>query len=372
MPGQKIKILHLVKSLGRGGAETLLVETAKLHDRQKVELHVIYFLPWKNQLVHELESLGVKVTNLPVSNNIQLISRFRIVESYMLNHDINILHCHLPWAGFLGRLIYKRTKISVIYSEHNKQERYHFITRFVNRFTFNFQSQVIAVSHDVRHSILKNIPVEIPVATISNGVDTDLYSQNDEIREEKRLMLGFSEKELVIGTVAVFRKQKCLLNWLDVFASLYEKHKNIRGVMVGDGPMMVEIKAHIKKLGLTSVVHLPGMQSKSADWYNIMDIFMISSEFEGLPLVLLEAMSSEKPVVTTNAGGIKEVVINKETGYLLEFGDWSGMTKAVDELIRNPELRLAMGQSGRQRVINEFSLLNMVRSLENLYQQNAN
>lgn len=371
MPGQKIKILHLIKSLGRGGAETLLVETAKFHDLTKLEIHVIYFLPWKNQLVAALHDLGVKVTNIPASNNLQLIRSCQAVENYIHTHSIDLIHCHLPWAGFLGRRIFKRSGLPVIYTEHNKQERYHIFTRLINRFTFNNQSQVIAVSNDVRHSILKSIPVEIPVTTVSNGVDTELYKKDDSINVQKRASLGIASDEVVIGTLAVFRKQKCLHHWLDVFAELYARNNKIRGVIVGDGPLRHELEFQIKNLGLTNIVITPGMQTNASDWYNVMDIFMITSEFEGLPLALLEAMASEKPIVSTNAGGIKEAVVQSETGFLFNFGEWNGMADSVDRLINNPGLRSKMGQAGRQRVINNYSLLNMVNSLENIYQQHV-
>jgi glycosyltransferase involved in cell wall biosynthesis len=367
MPGQKIKILHLIKSLGRGGAETLLVQTAKFHDLEKFELHVIYFLPWKNQLVAELQQAGVHVLNIPARNNLRIIRSFKLVEKYIQTHQINLLHCHLPWAGFLGRLIHFRTQIPTLYTEHNKQERYHFLTRLLNKITFNHQTKVVAVSEDVRNSILKNIPVEIPVVTISNGIDTVHYHKNLKNGNIIRVSLGISPDALVLGTLAVFRKQKCLLKWLDVFAALYDGNPNLRGIMVGDGPLMNEILAYRKKLGLEEVVFLPGMKSNAADWYNAMDIFMISSEFEGLPLALLEAMATEKPVVSTNAGGIGEVLQHTETGYLVNFGDWSGLMNAAQSLIDDKSLCASMGMAGRLRIMDAYSLKQMVSSLEIIY-----
>lgn len=367
MPGQKIKILHLIKSLGRGGAETLLVQTAKFHDLEKFELHVIYFLPWKNQLVAELQKAGVHVLNIPAHNNLCIIRSFKLVENYIQTHQINLLHCHLPWAGFLGRLIHFRIQIPTLYTEHNKQERYHFFTRLLNKITFNHQTKVVAVSEDVRNSILKNIPVEIPVVTISNGIDTIHYHKNPNSGNVIRESLGISPDAVVLGTLAVFRKQKCLLKWLDVFAALYDGNPNLRGIMVGDGPLMNDIENYRRKLDLEEVVFLPGMKKNAADWYNTMDIFMISSEFEGLPLALLEAMSTEKPVVSTNAGGIGEVLQHNKTGYLVNFGDWFGLINAAQALIDDKSLCSSMGMAGRLRIMDAYSLKQMVSSLEIIY-----
>jgi glycosyltransferase involved in cell wall biosynthesis len=367
MPGPPIKILHVIKSLGRGGAETLLVETAKIHDRSRFELHVIYFLPWKDQLVEPLRKEGVRVSNIPATNNFSIITKFKDVEHYITRHQIDLLHCHLPWAGFLGRIIFLRTAIPVIYTEHNKQERYHLFTKILNRFTFNWQLQAIAVSDDVRQSILSNIDVDIPVTTIANGVNTTHFSNNREVGNLLRESLGIKKDAVVIGTLAVFRKQKCLLNWLDVFAKLYAANNNLRAILVGDGPMLETLVTHRDSLGLKDVVLMPGMQTNAADWYNVMDVFMISSEFEGLPLAMLEAMASEKPVVSTLAGGIGEVVGHGETGFLVPFGDWEGLEKYVQLLINDELLRETVGGKGRSRIVENFSLTQMVSSLESIY-----
>ena len=115
-----------------------------------------------------------------------------------------------------------------------------------------------------------------------------------------------------------------------------------------------------------SVVNVPGM-SAGLSMDNAMDIFMISSEFEGLPLALLEAMSTEKPVVSTNAGGIGEVLQHTETGYLVNFGDWSGLMNAAQSLIDDKSLCDSMGMAGRLRIMDAYSLKQMVTSLEIIY-----
>ena len=180
------KILHIIKSLGRGGAEVLLQETLKLHNQEEFEFHFIYFLPWKNQMVDGIENAGGKVTLFRAKNNIQILLQIFRVIRYIKQNKIELLHCHLPWAGFLGRLIYKLINIPVLYTEHNKQERYHFITRTLNKITFNWQSKVIAVSDDVFHSIQSAICPKIDVVTILNGVNTNFYKRDQNLGLQKR------------------------------------------------------------------------------------------------------------------------------------------------------------------------------------------
>ena len=152
-----IKILHIVKSLDRGGAEILLLETLKLHNKEAYEFFYVYFLSWKNKLVKEIEEQSGTVINLSSKNNIQIFFQILKVRNFIKKNNFQIIHCHLPWTGIVGRIVGKISNIPVIYSEHNKQERYHFITRLLNKATYNWQNLAIAVSEDVKNSIHKNI-----------------------------------------------------------------------------------------------------------------------------------------------------------------------------------------------------------------------
>src|SRR5947199_308355 len=120
-----VKVLHIIKSLGRGGAEMLLPETLKLHNQQHFEFHYIYFLPWKDQMVNGIVAVGGKVTCLAASNNIKLMFKAGQVVRYVHEHKIEIIHAHLPWAGVVARLAGRLAGVPVVYTEHNKQERYH-------------------------------------------------------------------------------------------------------------------------------------------------------------------------------------------------------------------------------------------------------
>lgn len=102
----KVKVLHIIKSLGRGGAETLLQETLKKHDKEKYEFHYIYFLPWKNQMVDTITKEGGIVNLFSSKNNIIILLQIFKILKYIKVNNIEIIHCHLPWAGFVGRMVF--------------------------------------------------------------------------------------------------------------------------------------------------------------------------------------------------------------------------------------------------------------------------
>ncbi len=364
---QKIKILHIIKSLGRGGAEMLLPETLKIHDTSKFEFHTIYFLPWKNQMVEAIESAGGKVTCFSASNNIKLLQQYSKVSEYCKTNEIDLIHCHLPWAGFLGRLIFAKTKIPVVYTEHNMQDRYHIATKRINKLTFNSQSLALGVSEDVSNSIRKNINPKIPVRTLLNGANTDSFLREPQLDARIKVELGIPENALVIGNVAVFRFQKRLIEWLQVFKTIETKNPNVYGIIVGAGPLEEQIKAELIKLELEEKVFFPGLKTDVKPYFSAMDIFMMSSSFEGLPIALLEAMSMECAIVSTDAGGIKEVIRDKQDGLTCTVEEWEELSDLCQILIDDPEKLQEFKKAARERAVNSFSLKRMVDSLEEIY-----
>ncbi|MEO5967789.1 MAG: glycosyltransferase [Ferruginibacter sp.] len=364
-----IKVLHIIKSLGRGGAEMLLQETLKYHNKQEFEFHYLYFLPWKDQMVAGIKKNGGIINNFPAKNNIYIMLQVPKIIKYIKQNKIQLIHCHLPWAGFVGRIIYKLTGIPVVYSEHNKQERYHSITKVLNKFTFNWQTKAIAVSGDVAESIGKNIHPKIPVQTILNGVATDFFLRDEQAAKELKIKYNIDPNAFIIGTIAVFRFQKRIKEWITVFKSLEQKYPGIRGIIVGDGQLKDELLSFIKEQGMEEKIVVPGLQTEVKPWLSSMDIFMMSSLFEGLPIALLEAMSMECAVVCTDAGGIPELIRSGEDGFLVPVDEWQKLELPVSNLIENRDELNKFKFSARRRVIESFSIKNMVEETEKMYKE---
>ncbi len=364
-----MKVLHIIKSLGRGGAEMLLQETLLQHNKNDFEFHYIYFLPWKNQMVAGIENAGGKVINLSAKDNIRIMLKAEQIIKYIRQHNIDVVHCHLPWAGFVGRYIFSRTKVPVLYTEHNKQERYHNITKVLNKISFNKQTAVIAVSNDVAESIEKNIHPSIPVHTILNGVNVDHFKKDVDSGWEMRKQLGIAENTILIGTIAVFRFQKRLKEWILLMKEVCRNFPDVMGCMVGDGILNPEIRQFLKEQDMESKILMPGLQTNVLPYLSAMDIYLMTSEFEGLPIALLEAMSMECAIVTTDAGGIKELIRDKEDGFTMPVSEWKELYQPLSNLINNPSEIKIWGAKARRRVEESFSIKTMVAQTEKLYRQ---
>jgi L-malate glycosyltransferase len=365
----KIKVLHIIKSLGRGGAEMLLPETLKLHDQLTFEFHYVYFLPWKNQMVESILKNGGQVLCFPANNNLQLILKIRQVARYVKDNKIQLIHAHLPWAGILARIVGKMCGIPVLYTEHNKLERYHPGTRIMNLLTMDLLSMVIAVSADVSESIRHYRPrLKTPVRTILNGVNTGYFDRSliDGVAIRNRFSIPAGAP--IVGTVAVFRFQKRLDLWMELAVKILHQVENAHFIIVGDGPLKNELMKKRDALGLSDRIHMPGLETEVRPYLAAFDVYMMSSVFEGLPVALLEAMSMQCPVVATNAGGIKEVIRHEVDGFTCVIEQPEKLVGYACTLLADQGLRAAYGEQARKRVQRVFSMENMVKKLEEAYQ----
>jgi glycosyltransferase involved in cell wall biosynthesis len=171
----------------------------------------------------------------------------------------------------------------------------------------------------------------------------------------------------LVGTVAVFRTQKRLDQWLVAARLLAERHPGVRFLLVGDGPLRGELEAIARRAGLAERVVFAGLQQDVRPYYAALDVFLLSSEFEGLPLALLEAMAGGLPVVATAVGGVPEAIESGTHGLLVPFGAPALLSQAVSRLLGDPELRARLGENARERVRRDFSVERMARELETIY-----
>ena len=410
----KIKILHLIKSLGRGGAEKLIPETVKVHDQEKFEFYCLYFFHQEQNIVDELEEAGIAVHLIP-AGNLSLLFQIKKVQDFVQAQQIDLIHAHLPWAGILSRLVGKGLDIPIVYTEHNTWDRYNKLSYWGNRLTFKNQDVAIAVSNEVALSMQLNSMVDpyarggrLKVMVIQNGVNTDVFKRKSVVGRQQldvgssisaevdgseryagslpisiqapnpisftahgvsalKSELGIPPEAIVIGKVAVFRSQKRLWLWVDLALQILEKSPSTHFVLVGDGEWRERVIGQIEASGKGENFHWVGVQKQVIPYLSILDIYLSTSEFEGLPIAMLEAMSCEVAVVATRAGGIGEMVQHGEQGFLTEIDGYEALVGYCLKLIEEPELLQRMRCAARVRVVHQFSMQRMVRELEGVY-----
>jgi len=377
---EAMRILHFIKGLGRGGAEMLLVHALRCADTEQFTYEYAYMLPHKDALVGELQAQGAMVHFVPGCSRSELARAPLRLSRLVREQQIDLIHSHLPVAGMVARAAGLLSRTPVLYTEHNLNEHYSRLTRWGNYATWSLNDAVAACSAPVAESIHKAMPSwpRCRLVTVLNGIDVERFEDLGD-GGATREHLGIPGDAPVVITVAVFRRQKRLDLWLEAAGEIVKSLPDTHFIMVGDGPLRADVEAWRDSRGLGERVHLTGLQEDVTPFLAAADLFLLTSDFEGLPLAVIEAMAAGLPVVATRAGGVPDLVGDagpaddlEAGGTILETGDVEGCVKAAVALLTNAETRDTRGAAARARVQRRFSVERMVREYEGLYRSLLN
>ncbi|HXF71391.1 MAG TPA: glycosyltransferase [Actinomycetota bacterium] len=361
-------VLLLIKGLGPGGAERLLVAGARHLDRSRFRYLAAYVLPWKDALARELETAGVPVTCLGGGPGARWASRLRA-----LVHDegIELVHSHLPYTGIWARVALG-DQVRHVYTEHNEWECYRTVTYWGNLLTFPRNDHVFAVSRQVARTVrypgaLRRALRMPPVETLYHGPATDEVAPRSEGRAI-RAELGIWDGAPVVGCVANFRVAKAHPDLLRAAALVRQRIPEVRFVFVGQGPLEERARRLAKDLRLADAAVFAGYREDAARLCAAFDLFTLSSVHEGLPIALLEAMAAGTPAVVTDAGGLPEVVEDGVHGRVVPRRDPAALAAAIVELLSDEGLRARMGLAAQERA-RGFDIRRAVRRMEQVYEE---
>jgi len=366
-----INIIHCITTISRGGAENHLIEIIKGQLNLGFKISVVYLIGdgyWKETL--EKHGVDVYYLNLKYYGQIRPILTLKDIIN-----DIkpNILHAHLPPAELYSRLallLINKKNIPFLISRHNDEPYFRgpgkaILCKWVSKRACN----IIAISEAVKNYFTKKTSHanESKFRIIHYGINPDNflnpnYSNIAILKKEYAL-----ENKYLIGTIARFVPQKAL----DVLIHGYNEYKKIASIpskliLIGNGPLYKEITDLTESLNLKDDILFMGFREDIVDLLNIIDVFSLTSVYEGFGLVLLEAMAAGKPIVASRVSAIPEIVLNDITGILVTPRDPSELAKAFKKLEKS-ELRIKFGINARERVIINFTLEKMISETISLY-----
>jgi len=224
----------------------------------------------------------------------------------------------------------------------------------------------VAVAAEVRASIQQLYGYADP-PLIPNGVPTDEYAPNPDRRMRWRQTHGIELHATVLAHVGRFAPPKNHPLLIEAFARV-RADTPLYLLLVGGGELENAVRAQVARLGLETRVRFLGIRADVADILNASDVFVLSSEVEGNPLSVMEAMAAGLPVVSTAVGGVPELVRDGVTGRLVPSRDAEALAQAIQALVSDPTRRQAMGTAARQHAIAHFDIRHTVRQYENLYE----
>lgn len=342
-PRAPIRVLWLVKGLGPGGAEHLLVAAAAVHNRASFTFEADYLLPWKDALVPDLEARGVRTHCLEVRDERDLRWAHRL-RTQLVRDPVDILHAHSPYPAGIARLVVrtlpKRIRPKLVYTVHNTFPSFSAPTRVLNGLTYPLDDVDLAVSTEVHETIWPRLRDGTEV--VVHGVLLDQVRDQLRHRAEMRVELGLGEDEIVVGTIANFRAQKDYPNLLAAARSLIDRGWKGRIVAVGQGPLEAEMRALHARLDLGDRVLLLGHRADAVRVLAACDIFTMASDNEGLPVALMEALALGLPVAATRVGGIPEAVTDGVEGLLVPPKQSEALADAIATISEDTALRAGM------------------------------
>ncbi len=360
------RVLWLIKGLGRGGAEQLLVEHASGSRREGLVFEVAHVLSWKTALVDEMRALDVPVHSLGVRRlaDVRWVLRLRRL---LRDGRYDIVHAHSPQVAVAARVLVRcmprATRPALVFTDHNRWPSYRLPTRLANQLTYGLNDAAIAVSDDVRESVTPRHRARVEV--VEHGIDLERVRAHASERPAVRTELGARDGEVLVVTVANIRATKNYPGLLRTARDVLDRGLAVRFAAAGQGPMEAEIRRLHAELGFDDRMQLLGYRADGARLIAGADVFLLASHHEGLPLSMMEAFALGVPVVAPAVGGLRTAIVDGENGLLVPPDDSRALADAV-ERVTDPAVRAHLA-AGARAGAERYSSRHAIERLDALY-----
>jgi glycosyltransferase involved in cell wall biosynthesis len=363
---RRVKVLQLISSGGYYGAENMLLNLCASQEKARCENSLLLFYNVHVPNVEFYErarrrGLSVRMVHCKGRADWRAV---RQIEEYIQEDAVDLVHTHGYKADLYGYLAAWRCHKPVVATCHNwvGGTAALGIYNHLDRMALKKFNALAAVSDAVAQRLLAfGVPPE-KIKTIANGIDVTAFER------AQPLPLLKDEGSIVVGVVARLDLQKGFEYLLRAARELCKMFPDLKIVIAGEGPDRNRIEEMIQQYGLQSSVVLAGQQSNMPAVYAAMDIFVLPSLNEGLPMTVLEAMAASKPVIATRVGAIPSVIRDGENGLLVAPKDSEGLRNAVASLLNDPERRRQLGDQAHAWVSQNYTSEAMALKYREMYE----
>lgn len=362
-----MRILLLSTSMGMGGADQQILMLARAMRSRGHEVRIVALAPL-GPMGLEAQREGIEVESLELERNLRAIPRVLRLVRIIRAWRPDVLHSHMVHANLLARAIRPvagmPALVSTIHSINDggslRMAAYRLTSGLVDRFT------IISRLAAERYIAIKAVPAR-RLQVVPNAVDTDRFRKLPEARAVLRRELGLGD-EFVWLAVGRFEPAKDYPTMIAAFARLAAARPASRLLLVGQGSLRSEVEGMVRAAGVEEGVRFLGVRRDIPALMNAADSYLLSSAWEGMPVVLLEAAAAELPIVATRVGGVAEVVEDGSTGLLVRSADPAALSGAMEKMeSQTREARLAMGARGRILVEQRYGTGRVMETWERLY-----
>ena len=367
-----VQILHVAGSAGWAGGEVYLLNLAKRLDRQRFDLAVV--VPEQGPLIERLTGHGVRVHLVPLAERLLNPAALLALVRLFRQERPSIVQSHGARSNVYTKLAGSVAGVPIILTTvHNSLFDYEvgllrrWLYVLAERVTSPLADRILAVSLAISRDLVHRYRIKTAkVVTIQNGIDADAFRPRrppSAVRTE----LGLNGQARLLGIAARMTLQKGHHDLLHALRLLIPRFPHLRCLLIGDGPLKPVLEKEAAALGVGTHCLFTGVRPDVGDLLDLVEVVVLPSRSEGLPFALLEAMALGKPVVATDVGGSPEVVEHGLTGLLVPPQAPNALADAIAFLLDRPDAAARMGERGRARVGERFTLDRMIRSLENVY-----
>lgn len=364
---ERIRLVQITHDLAIGGLQQVVVNICKSIDREKFDISVLC-LRSLGDFASAVEQLGIRVYSLkPKNDDTQYLAFFQIAK-FLREHRAQVIHTHntqplldaTPASLIAGRQ-------TIIHTDHARdfpdKKRYMVAEWLMSHFVY----RIVGVSEHTSKNLMKYERISADkIVTIPNGIDETTYDIEIDI-DKKKGELGISAKAPVIGLGVRLTAQKGITYLLNAMPTVIRWFPAIALVIAGEGPLYNELQRETWALGIQDHVFFIGPRLDMPEVLKVFDLYVLPSVWEGLPMVLLEAMAAGCAIVATDVGGNRTPVQHGVNGSLVPAREPESLSAEIIRVLADRELRQGYVQEGRKMVSENFSARAMTRKYEELY-----
>lgn len=358
-----VKVLHIINSLGLGGAQKVLKYFVENSPADEVE-NFIY--PLRDDPIDIVVSGNIIKHGRRNYDPRKVLDIIRICR----RHDIDIIHTHLHKAVCAAVIARLFCRAKIVLHEHgaiNHRGGQYSLYRFLLRFMKHFVTRFIAVSKDIAGHLRRNAGIPAGrIDLIYNGIDSRKFVRDERTRRETRCKQGISEDDIVLGFVGRLDIVKGIDILLDAMGLLSQKYDNIRLLLCGDGKQRDVLGNQVAKLGLGQKVIFLGFQEDVVGVLNAMDLAVLPSRDEAFPLAPIEFMYMGIPVACSGVGGLAEIVLHNQTGLVFDTNTAEGIAQMIETLIEDENLRNRLVSNAKD-FVQQFGINSFVSKIVAVY-----
>ena len=368
-----VRVLELRSVRGTGGGpEKTILRGATMADPARSQVTVCYLRDERDNcfgVTERPERDGVDYVEIRERHSFDP-GVWPKLRALIAERQIDIVHAHDYKTNLLTLLLGKAAGVKPLstvhgWTGHSLRERmcyYPADKKILAQFP-----KLIAVSSEIGEELIRKGASPAAVTTVLNGIDHQQFVRDRSREASIRQGLGFDASHVVLGAVGRLEPQKRFDILLDTFARLHRRRPETRLVIAGDGSLRAALDAQVKTLQLDECVVLLGHVADIVPVHHAFDLFVQSSDYEGTPNAVLEAMAMETPLVATAAGGTAELVTHNVHGRIVPVRDADRLFHAIDAALSDPGRTRQMADRARERVEGELSFAARVRRVEDIY-----